>query len=264
MPERQVLVRGMRRPDRKALHSWGVMRITAGVGDTGRDWRQATPERDCTHMPSVDFSVPLPQLLFLLGLGLAFLGLIGAKGTIREIAFDLSPTANRFAAVGFGVALVLVGTQYPRLFPPVAEAASPPAATPTVAVAPTSLPAPVVAVAASPTSLPAPVASVAAAPVASAENWECSLPGNFHVRDHPGRTYHLNGDPLQTGDRVRVSGWSKPSDNSSDLSWFRIAVADGRIGWIISAATIGDTRLYLTCNFASEGPQYPFPQLSVN
>jgi hypothetical protein len=211
-------------------------------------------------MPSVEFSVPLPQLLFLLGLGLAFLGLIGAKGTVREIAFDLSPTANRFAAVGFGVALVLVGTQYPRLFPPAAEAASPPAATSTVAEAavPPSTPAPVVTVSASPTVTPIP-----AGVSASAKNWECSLPGNFYVRDRPGRTYHPNGDPLKTGDRVSVSGWSKPTDNSSDLSWFRIAVADGRTGWIISAATIGDSRLYLTCNFASEGPMYPFPQLSV-
>ena len=34
-------------------------------------------------MPSVDFSVPLPQLLFLLGLGLAFLGLIIAVAKTR-------------------------------------------------------------------------------------------------------------------------------------------------------------------------------------
>src|SRR5205823_5386876 len=131
-------------------------------------------------------------------LGLAFLGLIGAKGMIREIAFDLSPAANRFAAVGFGVALVLVGTQYPRLFPPAGEAATPPAVTPSVAVAaaPTTPPTPVVTVASPPTATPIPVVVAA-----SAENWECSLPGNFHVRDRPGRTYHQNGDPLETGDR---------------------------------------------------------------
>jgi hypothetical protein len=205
-------------------------------------------------MPSVEFNLPLPQLLFLLGLGLAFLGLIGAKGTIREIAFDLSPTTNRFAAVGFGVALVLVGTQYPRLFPPAAGAAALPAATPavTLAAAPTSPPIPI--------ETATPIPTVAAA---STKLWECSLPGNFHVRERPGNTYHLNGDPLHTGDKVKVSGWSKPTDNSSDLFWFRIAAADGRTGWMASAATIGDTRLFLRCNFASEGPVYPFPQLSA-
>ncbi len=220
-------------------------------------------------MPSVEFSLPLPQMLFLLGLGLAFLGLIGAKGTVREIAFDLSPTANRLAAVGFGVALVLVGSQYPRLFPPAAEAAAPPAAkaaaTPAATAAVTPAAAPTVTLAAAPTSPPTPIET--ATPIltvvaASTKLWECSLPGNFHVRERPGNTYHVNGDPLHTGDKVKVSGWSKPTDNSSDLFWFRIAAADGRTGWMASAATIGDnTRLYLRCNFASEGPVYPFPQL---
>src|SRR5262245_45060816 len=64
----------------------------------------------------VDFKVPLPQLLTLAGLALAFLGAVGARGTVREISVDLSPVLNRAIAVLFGLLLVVLGVRYSALF----------------------------------------------------------------------------------------------------------------------------------------------------
>jgi WD40 repeat protein len=91
----------------------------------------------------VNISIPVQQLLFLVGLAIAFLGVIGAHGTVREITFDLSPRVNRAAAVVFGVLLLALGTQWDRVFraegnqPATLAAAT---ARPVVSVVPTTPP----------------------------------------------------------------------------------------------------------------------------
>ena len=85
-------------------------------------------------MPSVDFSLPLPQLLFLLGLGLAFLGLIGAKGTIREIALtsvDREPLRGGWLRGGAGAG----GYAIPEVVSAAGRGGDLPAAMPTLVAA---------------------------------------------------------------------------------------------------------------------------------
>jgi hypothetical protein len=207
----------------------------------------------------LNFSLPVPQLLFLVGLAVAFLGLIGARGTIREITFDLSPLVNRVGAVIFGLVLLALGTQYGLFFPGDGGATPTPIVAGAVATpAPTSVPmlAPTAAATLVPTAAPT------AAP-ALATNFECTVQGNFNVRESPGNTFKTLGNPLKKGDKVTVLGWSDPVDGSSTQPWFKVVTADGRTGWTINSAMgPNNTRVdYPLCNFKPEAPPFPFGKL---